>query len=80
MTQTTITIDRNPKSLSITATELDVEQFRTRLEDEISRAFPSREIRVVTGDVLGFECSDPEIDRAASRIWLSTAAEVAEAA
>jgi len=67
-TTTTVTIDRDPRSLGADATELDVEQFRVRVEDLLSREYPDRSIIVVTGDVIGFECGDPEIEARMCRL------------
>jgi transcriptional regulator with XRE-family HTH domain len=61
-TTVTVLIDRDPRSLGADATELDVEQFRARLEDLLSREYPDRSIIVVTGETIGFECGDPEIE------------------
>jgi transcriptional regulator with XRE-family HTH domain len=67
-TTTTVIIDRDHRSLGANATELDVEQFRVRVEDLLSREYPDRSIIVVTGDVIGFECGDPKLDARMSRL------------
>lgn len=76
MTTLTVTIDRDPRSLSLDADESDLVQFAIELEDEISRRHPELNVRVVTGAVLGFTASDPSLDREISSIWLATASEL----
>lgn len=81
MTTLTMTIDRSPLSLSATASESDVEQYRIRLEDELSRALPGIDVRVMAADVLGYECTGDcltvEQMRTITRVWLDTAADIA---
>ena len=80
MTNTTVTIDRDPRSLFVGATKADVERYRILLEDTLSRALPDRAVRVVLGDSLGYDCSGDDLTademRAISRLWLAVAREL----